>query len=137
MTARKDLTRDAILAAQDLELLPVEVPEWGGTVYVRRMTGPELDDWQLAGYALVDASPADPYAAGRNVRARLVLATACSADGLPLFRKEDLPALQQRAGVALGRVYEAARKHNGLAPETLDELEGKAEAAPSGDSATA
>ena len=137
MTERPKLTREAIQAAQDRKPREVFVPEWGGVVFVRRLSGPERDDWELAQYALLDAKPGDKYAGGRNVRARLVLATACSEDGAPLFTLEDLPWLAEKAGAALGRVYEASRLHNGMTEEAMQELEGKAGAAGNDGSATA
>ena len=40
------LSRTDILGAKDLGLTPVEVPEWGGTVYVRSMTARERITWE-------------------------------------------------------------------------------------------
>ena len=42
----KLLSRDEILAASDLTKELVEVPEWGGSVYVRAMTGTERDSYE-------------------------------------------------------------------------------------------
>lgn len=136
-TPPKNLTAAEIRAAEDRKPRPVHVPEWGGQVFVRRLSGPERDDWELAQYALLDAKPGDKYAGGRNVRARLVVATACTEDGTALFTEADLPWLQEKAGAALGRVYEASRLHNGMTEEAMQELEGKAGAAGNDGSATA
>ena len=40
---KKFLTRNEILAVDDLQTQKVDVPEWGGSVYVRGLTGSERD----------------------------------------------------------------------------------------------
>jgi len=62
------LTRDAILAANDTKLVPVEIPEWGGTVYVRPMTGAERDSYDM-----------EMVATGKpeNLRGRMAVRTIC------------------------------------------------------------
>ena len=42
------LNREAILAAEDLPRELVEVPEWGGAVYVRALTGAERDQFEAS-----------------------------------------------------------------------------------------
>jgi hypothetical protein len=44
------LTRDSILNAKDLKKELVKVPEWGGEVYVRCMTGSERDAFESEAY---------------------------------------------------------------------------------------
>ena len=44
----KALTRDEILGADDLKTESVKVPEWGGTVLVRELTGAERDEWEAS-----------------------------------------------------------------------------------------
>lgn len=40
------LTREAILSADDLPAETVDVPEWGGKVRIRTMTGSERDAFE-------------------------------------------------------------------------------------------
>ena len=42
------LSRDDILNADDLTIETVAVPEWGGEVNVKTLTGAEKDKWQTA-----------------------------------------------------------------------------------------
>ena len=42
------LTRDQILQANDLVTETVEVPEWGGSVFVKSLTGVERDQFEAA-----------------------------------------------------------------------------------------
>ena len=46
------LTRDLILKADDIQTREVEVPEWGGTVLIRALTGTERDAYEAEAYRL-------------------------------------------------------------------------------------
>ena len=75
------LTKDQILAAEDLGKELVSVPEWGGHVYVKVMNGAERDAWEAS---IVGATGSQRNL--QNIRARLVALTACDGGGLRLFR---------------------------------------------------
>ena len=40
------LTASAILQAHDLVIEKIDLPEWGGTAFVREMSGFERDGWE-------------------------------------------------------------------------------------------
>jgi hypothetical protein len=42
------LSRDDILNADDLTIETIAVPEWGGEVNVKTLTGAEKDKWETA-----------------------------------------------------------------------------------------
>jgi hypothetical protein len=119
------LSRDAILAAQDLKREEVAVPEWGGSVLVRTMTGAERAAWEqsLANGGKIDVS---------NVRARLVAACTIDESGALLFSAADAQALGAKSGSALERVAKVAQRLNAITEEALEEARGNSSAAPSG-----
>jgi hypothetical protein len=120
------LSRDAILAAQDLKREEVAVPEWGGSVLVRTMTGAERDAWEqslVANGGKIDVS---------NVRARLVAACTIDESGALLFSAADAQALGAKSGSALERVAKVAQRLNAITEEALEEARGNSSAAPSG-----
>ena len=86
----EDLTRDAILGADDLPRREVEVPEWGGRLWVRTMTGLERDRYEAGLVVEPGTKRADRLA---NLRARLVALTAVDAAGERLFAETDVEAL--------------------------------------------
>lgn len=96
------LNRDAILARPALPRESVEVPEWGGPVFVREMTGVERDRFE----ATHAKAPND------NFRARLAAATICDDAGKRLFSEADVAALGEASSVALDRIGEAALRLN-------------------------
>ena len=85
------LTKEQILGAADLEHRDVAVPEWGGTVRVRCMTGEERDAYESALYN-GDKVNLD------NVRARLLVLTVIDEQGARLFADEaDIAALGRKS----------------------------------------
>lgn len=121
------LTKEAILAATDLKFEEVEVPEWGGTVRVRSMTGADRDAFEQAILDARDAGGKLP-----NVRARLVAAALVDDAGVNLFTQADIEALGAKSIKALDRVYAVASRLNAIAPEDVEALEKNSGAAMSG-----
>jgi hypothetical protein len=106
------LTRYAILSADDRPLREVSVPEWGGSLFVRMMTAGERDAFEAS-------QGTDPH---RDLRARLAVATVCDGDGQLLFAAADVPALTAKSGRALDRIFAAAARHNGITAADVEEL---------------
>lgn len=118
------LTREQILAAQDIVAEVIPVPEWGGDVRVRMMSGKQRDAYDRQQY--------DQYKigeAGLNMRARLVAACVVDEAGAALFTAEDVEQLGDKSIAALERVLRVARRLNKL--EDSDIEEGAKNSAPS------
>ena len=94
------LTREQILASQDLKKERVPVPEWGGDVFVRVMTGTERDAFEETIFK----------GGGSNIgtRARLAALTMIDEKGQRLFTDEDVQVLGEKSAPALDRVYTAS-----------------------------
>jgi hypothetical protein len=119
------LTKDAIFAADDLPREKVSVPEWGGHVYVRSMTGTERDAFEEsinAGGELKNFA---------NFRARLAVLTVVDAEGKRLFDDKDVKALGKKSAAALTRVFNAATKLSGLSTADVAELAKNSDDGPS------
>lgn len=115
------LTKEQILAAADRPFEDVSVPEWGGTVRVTVMPGVDRDrfDSELGRRRRKDGSF---NVAGMSA---YLCALACvDEQGKRLFTLEDVRALEEKSGVALNRVYEAAARLNGLLPDSLEGAKG-------------
>jgi len=107
----KALSREDILKADDRRIEVVEVPEWGGTVRVRSMTGAERD--QFEGEVL-DIRRGGVELKRANFRARLVVRTVVGDDDKPMFSPGDIEALGAKSAGALDRVIAVAMRLNGL-----------------------
>jgi hypothetical protein len=108
------LTRDQIFAAEDLTTVAVEVPEWGGTVFVRMMTAGERDRFETD---LLEHP-------GQDVRARLAAATACDESGQLLFTPADIGTLTRKGAAAMTRLFAASAKLNRITAKDVEELAG-------------
>ena len=107
------LTKEAILAADDLPREIVPVPEWGGDVYVRTMNGTDRDAFE--------ASLIGKEGRLENVRARLVSLAVCDESGSRLFGDADVAALGAKSAKALDRVFAVAQRLNGIGAEQVEQ----------------
>ena len=103
------LSKDAILAADDLPRETVIIPEWGGEVLVRTMSGTDRDAFE--------ASLLEKDGRMENVRARLVALTLCDSQGDRLFDDSEIAALGRKSARALDRVFSVAQRLNGIGTE--------------------
>lgn len=124
------LSAEAILAFDDVQVRDVPVPEWNGTVRLRSMSGRERDSFEAS---LREVHGKDIVINTVNSRAGLVARCAINPDtGERLFTDQQINALGEKNAAVLDRLYEVAAELSGLGGE--EELAGKSEAAPSGDS---
>ena len=113
------LSKSAILAANDAETKSVEVPEWGGEVSVRVMTGAQRDKFESAITLRRGKSGEKMEVAG--LRSLLVALTACDETGQLLFEESDIAGLEKKSSTALQRVFDAAAALNGLTAAGAEE----------------
>lgn len=113
------LSKDAILQAPDMPVETVSVPEWGGQVCVRTMSGTDRDAFEAS---LIGQQNGQQNAQHQlqNVRARLVALTVCDKSGARLFSDADIPALGTKSAKALDRVFAVAQRLNGIGQQEVD-----------------
>jgi len=95
--------REQILAKDDKKRVPVEVPEWGLTVWVQSMSGADRESFD----ELISKAP-------HQLWIRSVVLCACEEDGTRLFPDSDTAALKTRSAAALERIAKAALAVSGL-----------------------
>lgn len=127
------LSRDDILGVQDLKTEEIKVPEWGGTVLVRSLTGAERDAYEQA---VLDSRDEEGDKV-RNIRARLVAASIVNEDGEQEFSLDDVDALGAKNARALERVFNVAMKLSGISEDDVEDLEGNSGGGPSESSTSA
>ncbi|KVK77969.1 hypothetical protein [Burkholderia sp. MSMB1498] len=115
------LNRAAILAANDLATVTVDVPEWGGAVIIRSMTGAQRDAYETS---LMTKDASGRYTIDtENMRAKLVIFTAVDETGTPLFTPDDLPAFAGKNAAVIERLFVAAQRINGLSKDAVADAE--------------
>jgi hypothetical protein len=113
------LTREQILAADDLKRETIPVPEWGGDVIVKSLTGAERDAFEDS---VVKQRGKSRELNLRNARARLVSLSLIDEAGNRLFTDADVELLGKKSAAALDRVFSAAQRLSGLTENDIDEL---------------
>lgn len=111
------LDRGTILAAKDIKTEEVEVPEWGGTVRVRGMTGSERDEFEAE---VAELRRGGVEVRRKHFRARLLLKTVVDEGGKALFAPADLEALGGKSVAALDRLVAVAMRLNGIEPASVE-----------------
>lgn len=113
------LTRDAILSVDDLQREEVDVPEWGGSVLVRGLSGRERDAYEAT---IISQRGSDVKLNLANARAKLIVRAVIDDEGRPLFSEDDVQALAAKSAIAIERVYAVAQRLSGMSKDDLDEL---------------
>ena len=113
----KDLTAAEIFAAADSKPLPVDVPEWGGRVYVRVFNLDDRAEWHALAGEADEVTRAD-------MAVNLVAVAACDANGVRMFSADDRPLLRGKAGSAIERIALAAARLNRLTDSAAKDAAG-------------
>ncbi len=127
-----------IMDADDIMIEKVPVPEWGGSVYVKGMTGLERDKFE--GDIIKFSTGGKPGKSKEilnlaNMRAKLCSMTICDEDGKRLFSEKDARKLGGKSAAALQRVFTKAQELSGITDEDVEELTEGLEESPFEDSA--
>jgi len=109
------LTKDEILQADDLRTEKVSVPEWGGDVYVRTMTGEERNAYETSIFNGKEVSL-------DNIMAKLCIRTIVDDKGKRLFEDSEIAILGAKSAKVLSRIFTKAQKLNGLTAEDLEDM---------------
>ncbi len=113
------LSKEQILTAEDRRYETLPVPEWGGDVRLRSLTGAERDDFEAKS---LKGKGQNQSVNVRNIRARLIALCAVDEHGLPLFLPGDVMKLGEKNAAVLARIYDRCADLCGLTEEDLDEL---------------
>lgn len=118
----KILNKADILAVNDRLTELVEVPEWGGSVYVRTMSAAERD---LEERRIYDAQQGKKgSAAMANFRARFLALTLVDEQGAPLFTLKEVDQLAEKSFAVVSRLFEVSQRINGVTKEEIEAIEG-------------
>lgn len=112
----KILTKDEILQADDIRKEKVSVPEWGGDVWVKTMSGAERDQMEAS---IVGVKGERNMV---NLRAKIGALSIVDEKGDRLFSFEDVLELTKKSARALDRVFSVAQRMSGFTPQDVEEL---------------
>lgn len=97
------LTRETILASDDLYREELAIPEWGGSVWIRTLSGKEYKDLKVH----LEADDGTRMA-------QVAIVCAVDEHGQQLFNPGDAEELSSKSGSALRRILNKALTVNRL-----------------------
>ena len=114
MTSKKILNREDILNAKDLALERLEMPEWGGDVFIRGIRADEHEDMESL------------YREDGTVTEciRVAYISKCTVDekGKRLFTEEDIAGLRMKSSIPVRRLFDAIAKRCGFSQEAKKDI---------------
>jgi len=122
-SAPKLLTREEILAKTTLRSELVPVPEWGGSVRVRELTGAERDQYEASLVKMQEGGKSTNLTMD-NARARLASLSIVDPSGARIFTEADVQRLGQLSASALDRVFDVAGRLSKITAEDFKEISG-------------
>lgn len=121
------LTKEEILNASDMELVRVDIPEWGGEICLKPMTGRNRDDFDSYIARQTKGERLDM----KGVRVRLVALCLCDDKGTLMFSTpDDMKALNAKSNKVINDLFNTVQKINGIGDDEVKELVGNLEADP-------
>ena len=112
----KLLNKAAFFAADDLKHEDVPVPQLGGMVRIRVMTGAARDAFNE--YLQSFGEEKRPASA---VNAALLVQTCIDEEGAPMFTMDEIEMLRDKSAAALDVLTEAAMRLNGLGVKAVED----------------
>lgn len=106
------LSKDAIKQVSDYKVEKVSVPEWGGDVCIKTLSGTERDAFE-EGYSEQKM---------KNFRARFLVLTLCDESGQRLYGDDEAGELGSKSAVVLNRLFDAAWALNAFRSEDVEAL---------------
>ena len=123
--------RSRILEARDLKREPVNVKEWGVTVYVQELSSAaktQLSSSNLQrnaeGDLILDEknNPKVDRDALTSFQESLLIATLVDEEGTPIFNSEDVTRLAEKNAAVIERLHEAAANVNKTREKDVEAL---------------
>lgn len=122
-----------ILAVKDVRIEPLEIPEWGRSVYIRSLEGADRDAWEGMNSASANKGKVNLA----NVRARLAVLVVCDEHGVLLFKPQDATALGKKNSKALDRIFDKASQLSSLRDKDVEDAAKNSSSAPNDASGSA
>lgn len=120
-TVSEFLSREDILKVVDVVYEEVPVPEWGGKVLVKSLSGAERD--KIEATIVQQSGRKNALMNLRNLRAKFVAWSVVDPEShRRLFTDADIDALGERNAAALQRVFNVVQRLSGLSDEDLEEM---------------
>ncbi len=115
------LKKADILNCNDRKTITLDVPEWGGELTLRVMSGIDREAWENQSVNLADNTPKLG-----DIRCKMLACCIVDVDtGKLMFEAKDIKALGEKSSIPLARLHMECLKLNKLRREEVEEMAGK------------
>lgn len=113
------LTLSEILAVEDRKPEPLPVPEWGGEVFIKTMSGIDRDAYENR---LIKCMKKGELVENRGLKMALLRKTLCDEAGeLLIASDKDAKAFEGKSSQVIQRLFEASQDANGLGEDSAEQ----------------
>lgn len=114
------LKKEDILKAQDFIFEDIDVPEWGGKVRIRCMTGTERDAYEASVYEYKDGTM---KLNREDLRSKLLARVLVDAQNERVFSDAEIKLLGRKNAKVIDRLFTIAQRINALSEDNVKDLE--------------
>lgn len=114
------LSKEDIFQVEDISVETMEVPEWGGTIRLKPMTGAEKEGFEAE---FQKRQQGENKINTRGFRGWLISRSVVNEDGELLFSKGDIAELSKKSAKVLEDVFEKCLEVNGIGQDAVEEIE--------------
>jgi len=115
----KYLTKDDIISAKDCDVVPYEIPEWKGSIYIKKLSGADFDKFTSS----IDLK--DEASTKNVMECKLVLLgmAICDSEGERLFADKELAELNKKNNDVLMRLFSLVSEMNSTSLGNVEQAE--------------
>jgi len=113
------LNADKILSHVTLKRVKLDIPEWGGHVFVSEMNGTAKDQYENS---LMEKIGAEYVVSQKNLRAKLVVYSVTDSNGLRLFTDDQIPDVGKMSSSILDRIIEKSKEVGNISHQEEEEI---------------
>lgn len=118
------LSKNQIVAANDRPHEDVEVPEWGGNVRLRVLSGSQREAIECKLHQCRSDNTATAVAAWRGLKNFTLSCAMVDEAGSQLFSEREVAVFGDKNGSVIERLYEFVLRQNAFTKAEADELRG-------------
>lgn len=112
------LTKEQILARNDLPTEIVEIQEWGGSVKLRGLSAGEREALEQ------EVTNKQGKVETKNLRAKLLVRSIVNENNEKIFTEADIDALNTKSSFVIDKLFLAAQRLNGMSNDAIEEMKG-------------
>ena len=114
------ISKEQILNVKDYDVREVDVPEWGGMIRLKSMSGKERDAFESK---CLTRNKGGKIFNVDGLKALLITCVVMNPDNDELmFTSDDIENLNKKSAKVINQLFEVASEMNGLGKEAVDEL---------------